>query len=57
MICESIRRAMEMDPPAEGEKEKKTVFTELAKHVKAALFLASDNSESKIYNVVSDLLS
>ena len=48
---------MEMDPPAEGEKEKKTVFTELAKHVKAALFLASDNSESKIYNVVSDLLS
>ena len=30
LICESFRRAMEMDPPAEGEKEKETVAYALA---------------------------
>ena len=57
LICESFRRAMEMDPPAEGQKEKETVAYALANHAKAALFLASDNSESKIFNVMSDLLA
>lgn len=52
VIQESFRATLEMEPDSKEE----FVFMKIANQMRARLFMASDNRESKIANVLKDLL-